>query len=329
MWAFSISRAFGLMLRTLPFLIFRVVVYAGIAIAFVLITGMGAGVGWGVGSLGGEEGRATGAMWGALAGMGLVGGALFFAREYILYLVKAAHIAVLVELIDGGQVPDGKGQISHGAAVVKTRFVQSSVLFGIDQLIKGVIAAVTGLMSGVASFIPIPGLQNLVGIFRAFLKVAVGFVDEIILAYAIRTKSDNPWASAQDALVYYGQNYRTMLKNAAWLAVIVYVLSFLVFLVMLAPAALVVYLIPGAWSAGGFVFALIFAWAIKAALIEPLAVTCMMQVFFKTIEGQAKDPAWEERLGGLSKKFGKIREKAARWAGGSDKPAVPASTGEA
>jgi len=325
MWDFSLSRAFGLMGKTLPFLLFRLAVYAGIAVATVLVTGVSAGAGWGIGAMGGAESRATGALWGGLIGLGVTGGALYLAREYVLYLVKAAHIAVLVELLDGGEVPGGKGQIEHGAAAVKSRFAQSSVLFGLDQLIKGVIAAVTGLMDGIASFLPIPGLNNIVGLIRAFLKVAVGFVDEIILAYAIRTRSDNPWASARDALVYYGQNYKVMLKNAAWLAVFVYGLSFLVFLVMLAPAAAIVWLIPGAWSAGGIVFALIFAWAVKAALIEPLAVTCMMQVFFKTIEGQAMDPAWENRLDGLSGKFGKIKDKASQWAG----KAAGAATGGA
>ena len=101
-----------------------------------------------------------------------------------------------------------------------------------------------------------------------------------------------------------------MLKNAAWLALIVYGLSFVVFLVMLAPAALAVYLIPGTWSAGGIVFALIFAWAVKAALLEPFAITCMMEVYFRTIAGQAPDPAWEAKLDSLSAKFTKLKEKA-------------------
>jgi hypothetical protein len=101
-----------------------------------------------------------------------------------------------------------------------------------------------------------------------------------------------------------------MLKNAAWLALIVYGLSFVVFLVMLAPAALAVYLIPGAWSAGGIIFALIFAWAVKAALLEPFAITCMMEVYFRTIAGQVPDPAWEAKLDSLSGKFTKLKEKA-------------------
>jgi hypothetical protein len=207
---------------------------------------------------------------------------------------------VLVELLDGRQMPEGKSQVSYATSVVKQRFGEASVLFGIDQLVKGVLRVVTGLIQGIASFLPIPGLQQITGLLRAFLNIAVGFVDEVILAYAIRSGSTNPWASARTALVLYGQNYKPMLKNAAWLTIIVYGLSFLVFLLMLAPAA-------------ALVFALIFAWAVKAALIEPFAITCMMDVYFRTIEGQAPNPEWDAKLSGVSKQFTKIKDKAAGW----------------
>ena len=95
---------------------------------------------------------------------------------------------------------------------------------------------------------------------------------------------------------------------------------------MLAPAALVVWLLPGAWSAGGFIFALVFAWAFKAALIEPLAITCLMQVYFKAIEGQEPDPEWENRLDGLSRKFSKLKSKAASWVGGGKPAEQPVGT---
>src|SRR5690606_37027384 len=106
------------------------------------------------------------------------------------------------------------------------------------------------------------------------------------------------------------QNYKTLLKNAAWLAVIVYGLSIVVFVIMLAPAALVVYLMPGAWAAGGFIFALIFAWSVKAALLEPFAITCLMEVYFTTIEGQTPDPEWEAKLEQLSGKFRELKARA-------------------
>jgi hypothetical protein len=316
MWDFSIGRTFGLMMKTMPFIVFRILVYAGIAIAYVLATGIGAGVGWGIGAFGDAGFRAGSIFWGGAIGFGLTAGVLYFLREYILYIVKAGHIAVLVKLIDGEQVPEGQNQIGYATDIVRARFVEASVLFAVDQLVKGVLNAITGMVQGVASLLPIPGLSNIVGVVRAFLKIAVGLVDEVILAYAIRTNSTNPWASAQTALVLYAQNYPTMLRNAAWLTVITYGLAFLVFLVMLAPAALVVYLIPGGWSAGGFLFALIFAWAVKAALIEPFAIAASIDVYLKTTAGQSPDPDWDERIGSVSRKFSELKQKAAQWTGG-------------
>ncbi|MBP6018328.1 MAG: hypothetical protein KA735_02455 [Burkholderiaceae bacterium] len=333
MWDFSMGRALRLMVATMPFIVLRCTVYFGIAVAYVLITGVGAGVGWGIGGLGDNSFQASATFWGGAAGFGLTAGVVYFLREYILYVVKAGHIAVLVQLLDQQPMPEGKSQISYASSVVKQRFAQTSVLFALDQLSKGVIRAVTGLVQGLTSLLPIPGLAQIMGVVRAFLRIAVGLIDEVILAYAIRTNSNNPWASAQTALVLYSQNAKNMLKNAAWLTLITYGLAALVFIVMLAPAAALVYLIPGAWSAGGVVFALIFAWAVKAAVIEPFAIACLLQAYFKVIEGQTPDPVWDERLSGVSKKFVTLKERATGWMGGgavidpvfSNLSAVPAA----
>lgn len=310
MWDFSLGGALGMMARTFPFILLRMAVYFGITLGYILVTGAGAGIGYGIGGFGDADFRASTTMWGGFAGFGIFGAIMYWVREYILYIVKAGHIAVLIELIDGKPMPEGRGQIAHATAVVKERFPQASVLFAIDQLIKGVIKAISGLVRGILSILPIPGVQQISSIFSAFMRVAVGFVDEVILAYAIRTNSENSWMSAKQALVLYGQNYKIMLKNAAWLALIVYGLGLLVFLVMLAPAALVVYMMPGAWAAGGVVFALLFAWSVKAALLEPFAIACMMQVYFRTIEGQTPNPEWEAKLEQMSGKFRELKDRA-------------------
>ena len=313
MWDFSVSEALGLMRRTAPFVLFRIVVYFGITVALILATGTGAGLGWGIGNFGDEEFRISSTFYGGIGGFGITAGVIFFFRDYLLYVVKAGHIAVMVELMEGGTIPGGKGQIDYAATVVKARFGQASLLFALDQVIKGVITAVTGLVQGILAFVP--GMDRVMGVVRAYLRLAVGLVDEVILAHAIRTKAENPWDSAREALVLYGQNARPMLVNAAWLTAIVYGLSFVVFLLMLAPAAAVVWLIPGAWSAGGLVFALVFAWAVKAALIEPFAIACMLQVYFKVTKGQTPDPEWEARLSKVSDKFRSMGQKASGWVG--------------
>lgn len=312
---YSLGTSLAIMRRTAPFLVFRMVVYFGIAVAYVLATGTGAGIGWGVGAFGDADFRAGTTFWGGAAGFGLTAAVLYFLREYILYMVKAGHIAVMVEYLDGRELPGGRSQIAYAQEIVRARFGQANVLFGIDQLVRGVIRAITGLVEGLASLLPIPAVGGVMRVVRAFLRVAVGLIDEVILAYLIRNKSENPWSDSRDALVLYGQNARPLLVNAAVITLVTYVLAFIVFLVMLAPAAAVVYLIPGAWSAGGFVFAILFAWAIKAAVLEPFALACLLQAYFKLTEGQAPNPEWVARLEGVSAKFKKLGQRAGEWVG--------------
>lgn len=313
MWDFSVFKSLGIMLRTAPFLIFRALVYFGITAALIIVTGTGAGVGYGVGLFGDEEFRATSTFWGGAAGFGLTAGVVFFLRDYLLYIVKAGHIAVMVELLDGRAVPGGQGQIAYARQVVSERFGQASALFALDQLIKGVISVVTGLVQGLLFILPIPGLDRIMGAVRSYLRLAVGLVDEVILGHALRTRSENAWEAAHDGLVLYAQNARPLLVNAAWLTLISWALAVAVFVVMLAPAAAVVWLLPGEGSAGMFVFAIVFAWAAKAALIEPFAVACMLQVFFKVTDGQEPNGEWRGRLTQVSDKFRQLGEQAVGW----------------
>ena len=181
MWDFSMGTSFALMRKTMPFLLFRIAVYFGIALAYVLGTGTGAGIGYGIGGFGDDGFQGSATLWGGGIGFAIVAGILYLMREYLLYVVKAGHIAVMVEILDGRELPDGQGQIAYAKSIVTERFAQASVLFGIDQLSKGVIRAVTGLVQGLLSILPIPGISNIMAVVRAYLRLAVGLVDEVIL----------------------------------------------------------------------------------------------------------------------------------------------------
>jgi hypothetical protein len=318
MWNFSVAKALGLMIRTAPFLIFRALVYFGVATAMVVVTGAGAGAGYGIGLFGDEEFQATSTIWGGVAGFGLTVGVIFFLRDYLLYLVKAGQVAVMVEYLDGRPLPYGHGQIAYARAVVTERFGQASALFALDRLIRGVIGLITGLVEGALMIVPILGLNQIMAAVRAYLRVSVGLVDEVILAHAIRTRSENAWEAAHDGLVLYAQNGRAMLVNAGLITLISWGLAVAVFVLMLGPAAALVWLLPGESSAGMFVFALIFAWAVKAALIEPFALACMMQVFFNVTAGQEPRAEWRGRLTQISDKFRQLGERAVGWQPTSD-----------
>jgi hypothetical protein len=318
MWDFSFSRAIGMVLQTLPFVLLRLAVYGAVATLYMFAIGTGAGIGWLLGRVGG--GGPGGAFLGGLLGFGVVSAVLYLLREYLLYMVKAAHIAVLVEILDGKSIPAGQNQLSYGAASVKTHFTQSSVLFGVDLLIKGVIGALARILRGIEGMLPVPGLDALVNLINAVMRMSLTYVDEIILAYLLRTRTANPWAAAQDGVVLYAQNYRHLLKNAAWLTVMIWLASLALFLLFLAPAAALLALFPRAASVWVFVLAFIFAWAIRKAVMEPIAIAALMQVYFATITGQVPDPDWRARLEECSARFRELGQKAASWMGGKTAP---------
>lgn len=305
---FKIREIIGLLRQTAPFLVFRFLIYFGITLAFVLITGTGAGIGYGVGAIAGDS--ATGGMWGGIIGFGIASSIMYFVREYLLYMVKAGHIAVLVELLEGRELPAGRSQIDYAQGIVRERFVESSVLFGVDQLIKGILKAFNRVFFTVASFLPIPAAGGIIKFVNAVLNLSLTYLDEVILAYSIKTQSDNPWRSSQTALVLYAQNYKTFLKNAFWLAFVIWALTFLVFLVILAPVAGLVALFPGSSGPLTLIIALVFSWGIKQAVIEPFGMTALMQVFFKVTEGQEPNPEWDTKLDGMSSKFRELKNKA-------------------
>ena len=324
MWDFSVGRSMSILVRTWPFILFRLVVYFGITIAYVAAIGTGAGIGWGAGHIFSEGGPESAAFLGGFAGFAVVSALVYWVREYILYVLKAGHVAVMVHLIDGRAVPDGQNQIAYAKDVVTRRFAEANILFVVDQLVKGAIRAVTGLIGGAASLLPIPGLNGLVSFINTVIRISLTYVDEIILGYNIRIDSTTPFETARQGVVLYAQNGTKMIKNAVWLALILWGVTFIVFLFMLAPAGAIVYLMPGQLSGWGFVLAIVFAWALKAALVEPFAIASLMQVYFSTIEGQTPDPEWDAKLASASRQFRELKDKAVTSFGG--RPAPQAAT---
>lgn len=66
---------------------------------------------------------------------------------------------------------------------------------------------------------------------------------------------------------------------------------------------------PRRMAGGAMVIALLFAWSVKVALLEPFAVACMMLVHFRRIEGQTPDPASASKLKKLSSGFRERKQR--------------------
>jgi hypothetical protein len=305
---FRTGQIFGLLIRTLPFVLLRLAVYLGITIAYILAVGVGSGMGYLFGSIGSNGGGGAGI--GGLIGFAIISGILFWAREYLLYLVKAGHIAVLVELMDGKQIPAGKGQIDYATTIVKQHFATSSMLFGLNQLIRGILRAFNRLTVSIASWLPIPGLDVLVKLVDAVINTSLSHLDQVILAQILRQRSPNPWATARDATVLYAQNYKGVLKNAAFLTIIIWGLTLVILLIVAAPIATLIGLFHVHAGIATFALAVIAALSLKAALIDPFATVALIQVYDKITAGQTPNPEWSAKLEGMSAKFRELTQRA-------------------
>jgi len=307
MWDYNLSAILGLMRKTFPFLVFRFMIYAGITLIIVGVTGGGAGLGWLGGFLLGDSGLGT--FYGGAAGATASFYFLYVIREYLLYQVKAGHIALLVKFMDGEPVPEGQGMVVYAKDQVKEHFAQSNVLFLADQLIKGALKVISGLFNSVANYLPIPGIQFFFTVMGKIVSMSLTYVDEIILAYHMKNSSGNVWGNSCKGLVLYTMNYHKMLKNAFWLSLLVWILMFFVFILVFGPVAAIVTVFPSLAGFWTFAFAGVLTWGIKSAVIDPIAMTALMQVYFKAVEGQVPNPEMEQKLESLSDNFRTMKEK--------------------
>lgn len=311
MWDFSVGRALAAVLRSWPFLLVRLALYTVMAIVYLFLMGTGAGLGYGVGHVSSDPGTPVfGAVVGGITGVALAWFLFRLLAEYILYVVKAGHVAVLLHLLEGRDVPSASAQVTYARSVVEQRFAEASTLFALDQLIKAVLRTIAGLLRGLATLLPIPGLRGAIAFGNMVVAMSLTYADEVVLAYNIRSGVNEPWETSRRGLVLYAQNGRNILKNAFWLSLIVWAVAVGVFLLMLSPAAMLVYVMPSQLAGWSFVGAIVLTWAFMAAFIEPLAIACLMQAYFKAIEGQQPDPDWDARLAEASSQFQRIKDKA-------------------
>lgn len=301
----SVMTAVGLLLKTSPYIAVRFCLLVGVTLVSIVWFGVTVG---GAGFLGEKVHPWIGWGW-FLAGCGVYGWVWSMVVRYALYLIKAGHIAVLTELITTGSIHNGaEGMFSYGKRIVTERFAEVHVLFALDVLVDGVVGAFNRSLEWVSALLPIPGLHQLTRVVTAVIHAATTYLDETILSYNLARGEDNPWRGGRDGLLYYCQNNREVLKTAAWCVALDYVLTAAAWAVMLAPAALLTWVMPffGGWA---FLIAILFALNVRHAVLKPLFLIMIMIKFHVAVRGQAINEEWDATLTQLTPKFTKIKEK--------------------
>jgi hypothetical protein len=301
------SPAFDLCLKTSPYILLRLGLLVGLtlaAIVWLVICG-------GIASLfSSKDSSGGGGLFLFLVGFAAPVGAFVWIRKYMLYLLKAGHVAVLTKLITEGQLPEGKSQVQYGKEIVTQKFAQTNIMFALDSLVEGIVRAFNNTLNWIADLLPIPGMDNLMQLVNRIIQNATTYIDETVLSYNLARNDENAWRSSTDAVVYYAQNAKPVLKTAVWSLVLEYVACFLVFILCLIPAFLISKIMPDSVSGWAWIFAVVLAWNIRDAVLHPVFLTMVLLTFHKHVHEQPINEDFAGTLSSISDKFQELVEKA-------------------
>jgi hypothetical protein len=308
----GLGTAFGLLMQSLPYALARcgiLLAYSLGCIVWLVVTFGGAA--W----LSSHIAHAFGVVWVILCVVG-IGWFWGTVLRYLLHLLACGHVAVLTELITRGQIGNGnESQLAYGKRVITERFGEVNALFGLHMLVRGILGAFHRTLDWIAELLPIPGLESLANLVNIVLRAATRYLDKVILSYDLARNDQDPWRGAREGIVYYCQNAKPILQTSVWIIILERGLSLLLWLVLLAPAALITLLLPHAVRESGaivtIIIALLLAGTLRAAFIKPLFLIMMMVRFHALIEHQPINQEWDARLSALSDKFRTLGTQAA------------------
>ncbi|MEG2769716.1 MAG: hypothetical protein RR902_02775, partial [Oscillospiraceae bacterium] len=210
----------------------------------------------------------------------LVGVTVNIVNHYFGYMVKAGHVAIVTQAAITGEIPDD--QFDAAKKMVSERFVTSNVYFLVNGLVNGAVHQLQRGVDAVDSMLgDVPGISTLLSVAKAFIGIALGYVDECCLGYTFYKKEQGACKSAADAVVIYFQNWKTLMKNALILSIVVVAVTFVCWLViMLALVGIVSSFNPiVGWIAVFLAF--ILAAVIKTAFVDSYIMVKMVVSFME------------------------------------------------
>ncbi|MBQ9989396.1 MAG: zinc ribbon domain-containing protein [Lachnospiraceae bacterium] len=230
-----------------------------------------------------------------------VKGIHFFLMQYVGYLIKAGHIAVIAEACFTGTVPDN--QVAYGKDMVIKRFATANVYLAVDKLVTAAVREIQKGIGKVGNALDfIPGMEAAASAAQFFVSIALGYVDECCLGWTFYNKEQGAFKSAADGVVIYAQNWKVLLKDAAKTMLKVVLLTIVVALIIFIPIGLLFKLLnwPGLLA---FLLACLVAWVVKFAVMDSYIMIQMMASYMGVAPTTTITFDLYSKLCSLSKKF--------------------------
>lgn len=305
----------SILIRTFPYILMRLVAQVALTLIALIITVCMAAVIYGAVVL------LKAAWWViialGLATLGILWGFRRLAERYILYLIKAGHVAVITELAQRGGLPPGINQIAYGKDMVLQRFGSVTVLAAVDVLVEGAVRQILRWLTGAVQRLTfIPGLGLLWAMVRQTLSIASNYIDEAVFSYILTHRDQNVWQAAADGVTLYAQGWRRILGTAFLVVMVVIGGWLLIFLLTLFPLLGLAELIT---EAKGIAFILPFfallaavlvANGVRAALVDPFATVAMIVAYSRVMQEEVPRRDMYGTLADVSQKFRLLTRRA-------------------
>ena len=309
---YSFATAVSLVCRSLPYALARFGVQLGFTVGVIIwLIVMFGGAAW----LGTHIAQAFGWVWFlvCLFGAGWVWGTIL---RYMMHLIECGHVAVLTELITRGRVGNGsESMFGYGKRIVTERFGEVNLLFGLNALVRGVLRTFHRTLDWIAEIVPFPGLESISSLINVVLRAATRYLDKVIFSYNLARNDGDPWRGAREGIIYYCQNAKPVLKTSIWTVIQEYAVTFVLWIVLMSPAAAITVMMPqSVREAGGLVtviIAILLTAAFRSAFIKPIFLVKMMIRFHTLVENQPINEAWDARLSEISDKFRNLVQRGA------------------
>ncbi|MDQ2051950.1 hypothetical protein RBH26_15840 [Natronolimnohabitans sp. A-GB9] len=231
-------------------------------------------------------------------------------NRYVLYLVKTGHVAVIAHIVEEDEVPDD--QIRYGLDQVREYFVSATGLWTVSMLIDAVLEQFNRAVARIRNLVPIPipsQLETLIELVQRAVVLAVGYLDNAIIAYMFVDRNENRWQSAREGLVCYGQTWKPVLGSTLVIVFGMYALSF-VLLTLLAPVAVAIDVLPTTFEALSWLAIAGCVAVVHTGIVKPWVKTVVITTFLIEQRDETPDEETEAWIAERSERFNEVVEKA-------------------
>jgi hypothetical protein len=304
MWNFNLLAATRTVEAAMPFMLYRLIICLGTAFASLLAALVGAGSFIAFASFSAKPGSV--ANIGAALGLAAFAFIVYRFKTGLYFTIEAGHLALLAELAQGKKLPQGKAQIELARSKAGAIFASPAAFQDLRDTASRALDTMPTqhcqMLNQMANRQAAAILSRVAGKMTQTDALA-------LLALSFKDGAGNPWQAIRDGLLAHTRLFDLLRKNRLYLLAFKYIGLTAAFLLMLYPVDSAVGLLPvdvGLWR---YVFALIFAWSLKAAFLEPIATTAMAGLYFNLPKANASATEMAE-LASQSEAFKQIMQKA-------------------